>query len=178
MVAKLQEKARRIRMVILDVDGVLSDGTINVSGSGELYKAFFVRDGLGIKMLQKAGIPVGIITGRSSDIVARRAEELGITDLAQGQRFKTNAWEAMLARHGLENEEVAYMGDDVPDLPLLMQAGLSATPADGIADLDDLVDFRSRFPGGRGAVRELAELILRAQDRWDDLIRQTYVEGK
>ena len=102
MVAKLQEKARRIRMVILDVDGVLSDGTINVSGSGELYKAFFVRDGLGIKMLQKAGIPVGIITGRSSDIVARRAEELGITDLAQGQRFKTNAWEVMLARHGLE----------------------------------------------------------------------------
>lgn len=178
MVAKLQEKARRIRMVILDVDGVLSDGTINVSGSGELYKAFFVRDGLGIKMLQKAGIPVGIITGRSSDIVARRAEELGITDLAQGQRFKTNAWEAMLALHGLENEEVAYMGDDVPDLPLLMRAGLSATPADGIADLDDLVDFRSRFLGGRGAVRELAELILRAQDRWDDLIRQTYVEGK
>ena len=136
MVAKLQEKARRIRMVILDVDGVLSDGTINVSGSGELYKAFFVRDGLGIKMLQKAGIPVGIITGRTSDIVARRAEELGITDLAQGQRFKTNAWEAMLARRGLENEEVAYMGDDVPDLPLLMRAGLSATPADGIADLD------------------------------------------
>lgn len=178
MVAKLQEKARRIRMVILDVDGVLSDGTINVSGSGELYKAFFVRDGLGIKMLQKAGIPVGIITGRSSDIVARRAEELGITDLAQGQRFKTHAWEAMLARRGLENEEVAYMGDDVPDLPLLMRAGLSATPADGIADLDGLVDFRSHFPGGRGAVRELAELILRAQDRWDDLIRQTYVEGK
>lgn len=178
MVAQLQEKARRIRMVILDVDGVLSDGTINVSGAGELYKTFFVRDGLGIKMLQKAGIPVGIITGRSSDIVARRAEELGITDLAQGQRFKTNAWEAMLARHGLANDEVAYMGDDVPDLPLLMRAGLSATPADGIAVLDALVDFRSRFPGGRGAVRELAELILRAQGRWDDLIRQTYVEGK
>lgn len=178
MMAKLQEKACRIRMVILDVDGVLSDGTINVSGSGELHKAFFVRDGLGIKMLQKAGIPVGIITGRSSDIVARRVEELGITDLAQGQRFKTNAWEAMLARHGLANEEVAYMGDDVPDLPLLMRAGLAATPADGIADLDGLIDFRSRFPGGRGAVRELAELILRAQNRWDDLIRQTYVEGK
>ena len=174
----VEDKAKKIKLVVLDVDGVLTDGQIVTGSQGELCKHFDVKDGLGIKMLQKAGIPVGIITGRSSDIVARRAEELGITDLAQGQRFKTNAWEAMLARHGLENEEVAYMGDDVPDLPLLMRAGLSATPADGIADLDDLVDFRSRFPGGRGAVRELAELILRAQDRWDDLIRQTYVEGK
>ena len=175
MVAKLQEKARRIRMVILDVDGVLSDGTINVSGSGELYKAFFVRDGLGIKMLQKAGIPVGIITGRSSDIVARRAEELGITDLAQGQRFKTNAWEAMLALHGLENEEVAYMGDDLPDLPAMRMVGLAARPADGHAALEPYVHWTAPHAGGHGAVRDFAELILTAQHQWQRLLESNYL---
>lgn len=176
--ATLTEKARRIRMVILDIDGVLSDGAIHIGSEGELFKAFYVRDGLGIKMLQKAGIPVGIITGRSSEIVARRAEELGITDLAQGQRFKMNAWEAMLREHGLQEDEVAYMGDDVPDLPLLMRAGLAATPADGIEELDAIVDWRARHPGGRGAVRELSELILRSRGLWDELIQRTYVEGK
>lgn len=173
----LQEKARRIRMVILDIDGVLSDGTINISSTGELYKSFYVRDGLGIKMLQRAGLRVGIITGRTSDIVARRAEELGITDLAQGQRFKTHAWEAMLSAYDLRDDEVAYMGDDVPDLPLLMRAGLAATPADGIEDLDKIVHWRSHYTGGHGAVREFAELILRAQGHWDALIHRTYVEG-
>lgn len=178
MVAKLQEKARRIRMVILDVDGVLSDGTINVSGSGELYKAFFVRDGLGIKMLQKAGIPRrhhhgALVRHRGAPRRGTRHHGPRPGAALQNERLGSHARPPRpRKRRG------RLHGRRRPRPAASHASGLSATPADGIADLDDLVDFRSRFPGGRGAVRELAELILRAQDRWDDLIRQTYVEGK
>lgn len=174
----LEDRARAVRLVVLDVDGVLTDGRINIAADGEIFKSFFVRDGLGIKMLQKTGIEVAILTGRTSAIVAERARELGITRVLQGQRFKTPAYEALLTELGLSDRETAYMGDDVPDLPLLMRAGLPATPADGIEDLDGIVAFRAAHPGGAGAVRELAELILRAQGRWDDLVRAVYVEGR
>ncbi len=174
----LIHRAQKIRLVLLDVDGVLSDGTINISGEGEAYKSFYVRDGLGIQMLQKAGIPVGIITGRTSRIVAERARELGIRHIAQGQGFKVPAWEAKLAELHLTPEEAAYMGDDVPDLPLLKRAGLAATPSDGNPCLDGIVHWRAPARGGRGAVRALAELILKSQGRWDGLVRETFEEGR
>ena len=166
----VNERAARIRMVVLDIDGVMSDGTINVSGTGELYKSFYVRDGLGIK--------IAIITGRTSAIVAERMRELGVTRIAQGQRFKTTAYEALLEETGLTDEQVAYMGDDVPDLPLLMRVGLSTTPADGNPEVLNYTHWQSRFPGGRGAVRELSELILKSQGAWDTLVHNTYVLGK
>lgn len=174
----VNERAARIKMVVLDIDGVMSDGTINVSGTGELYKSFYVRDGLGIKMLQKHGIEIAIITGRTSAIVAERMKELGVTRIAQGQRFKTTAYEALLEETGLTDEQVAYMGDDVPDLPLLMRVGLSTTPADGNPEVLNYTHWQSRHPGGRGAVRELSELILKSQNAWDKLVHNTYVLGK
>ena len=164
----VNERAARIRMVVLDIDGVMSDGTINVSGTGELYKSFYVRDGL----------EIAIITGRTSAIVAERMRELGVTRIAQGQRFKTTAYEALLEETGLTDEQVAYMGDDVPDLPLLMRVGLSTTPADGNPEVLNYTHWQSRFPGGRGAVRELSELILKSQGAWDTLVHNTYVLGK
>ena len=166
----VNERAARIRMVVLDIDGVMSDGTINVSGTGELYKSFYVRDGLGIE--------IAIITGRTSAIVAERMRELGVTRIAQDQRFKTTAYEALLEETGLTDEQVAYMGDDVPDLPLLMRVGLSTTPADGNPEVLNYTHWQSRFPGGRGAVRELSELILKSQGAWDTLVHNTYVLGK
>ena len=107
-----------------------------------------------------------------------RMRELGVTRIAQGQRFKTTAYEALLEETGLTDEQVAYMGDDVPDLPLLMRVGLSTTPADGNPEVLNYTHWQSRFPGGRGAVRELSELILKSQGAWDTLVHNTYVLGK
>ena len=107
----LEERARRIRLLVLDVDGVLTDGSINISGNGELFKSFNVRDGLGIRLLQKIGVEVAILTGRTSTIVAERARELGIEHVLQGQRYKVPAYEDLLARLGISDNEVAYMGD-------------------------------------------------------------------
>ena len=160
------------------MDGVLTDGQIVTGSQGELCKHFDVKDGLGIKMLQKHGIEIAIITGRTSAIVAERMRELGVTRIAQGQRFKTTAYEALLEETGLTDEQVAYMGDDVPDLPLLMRVGLSTTPADGNPEVLNYTHWQSRFPGGRGAVRELSELILKSQGAWDTLVHNTYVLGK
>ena len=176
MLTNTQIKA--IQMVVLDVDGVLTDGTINTAADGELFKTFSVRDGLGIQMLRRAGIEVAIITGRTSDILSTRMKELGVTRLYQGQRFKTTAYEDLLRQTGLSDKQVAYMGDDVPDLPLLMRVGLPTTPADGNPDLNPYIAWRSSVDGGRGAVRELAELILKTRGVWDRLVHETFVLGK
>lgn len=172
----LEERARRIRLLVLDVDGVLTDGSINISGNGELFKSFNVRDGLGIRLLQKIGVEVAILTGRTSTIVAERARELGIEHVLQGQRYKVPAYEDLLARLSISDNEVAYMGDDLPDAPLLSRAGLAATPADGNPELD--VDWRAPAPGGHGAVRALAELIVKSRGGWDALVRDVFYEGR
>ena len=172
----LQQRLAAIRLVALDVDGVLTDGGIQIGREGELFKRFNVRDGLGIKMLQAAGIEVAIITGRRSTIVEQRCAELGISRVTQGARIKIPAWDRLLEETGLTAVQVAYMGDDVPDLPLLQRAGLAATPADGSVDLDGIVHWRASRNGGHGAVRELAELILKSRGLWDTLVRHTYCE--
>ena len=174
----LTQRARNVRLVILDVDGVLTDGSIWTGENGELVKRFFTRDGLGIKMLQAAGIPVAILTGRVSAQTAARCRELGITSVAQGKRFKTDAFRALLSEHHVSADETAYMGDDVPDIPVLRAAGLSAIPADASAEVRPLAHFVSDFTGGNGAVRSLAELILKAQGKWDALIFDHYVREK
>ena len=136
-------RARRIRLVVLDVDGVLPDGSIWTGADGELVKRFYTRDGLGIKMLQSTGIPVAILTGRLSAQTAARAAELGITLVKQGKQFKTDAFRELIAEVGVTPEETAYMGDDVPDIPVLKTAGLAAVPADASDEVKPLAHWQS-----------------------------------
>ncbi len=178
MTLSIQERAARIRLVVLDVDGVLTDGSIWTGENGESVKRFFTRDGLGIKMLQAAGIPVAILTGRNSKQTAARAKELGIESVMQGKLFKTDAWHEILNAHGVTEEECAYMGDDVPDLPVLMATGLATAPADAVDEIRTRVHWVSDKKGGNGAVRSLAELILKSQGKWDDLVQKRYVRGE
>ncbi len=174
----LRQAAAGVRLVVLDVDGVLTDGSIWTGAAGESVKRFYARDGLGIKMLQAAGIAVAILTGRVSEQTAARARELGITSVAQGRQFKTDSFRELLAAHGCSAHECAYMGDDVPDLPVLKMAGLSAAPADAARDILGVVDWVAPERGGNGAVRSLAEFILRAQGKWDALVEKRYVNGE
>jgi len=166
----LARRAARVRLVALDVDGVLTDGRLYFGPQGEALKAFDVRDGYGIRLLQEAGIEVAIITGRSSPIVDARARDLGITRVLQGQRDKRSSLAAMLADTGVRALECAYMGDDWPDLGALDSAGLAATVADAPPDVRRRVHWVAPSPGGRGAVRDLARLVLRAQGRLDGLL--------
>ncbi|MEE4191257.1 MAG: HAD-IIIA family hydrolase [Halieaceae bacterium] len=162
------EKARHIRLLALDVDGVLSDGRLYYGNAGEELKAFYTPDGLGIKLLQAAGIEVIIITGRRSSIVERRAAELGIKRIVQGRDDKLDALKEMLAGTDLALEQVAYMGDDLPDLGAIQAAGLGMTVAGGDEFVASHADWRSQHRGGRGAVREACEFILDAQDRLEE----------
>lgn len=171
----LLSAAQKIRLVVLDVDGVLTDGSIWTGPDGELVKRFYTRDGLGIILLQKAGIPVAILTGRISKQTAMRAAELGIKAVRQGKTFKGDDFLAIAKEFGVSLEEVAYMGDDVPDMAPLKLAGLPACPSDADPSVLPLAKFVSPASGGQGAVRSLAELILRAQGKWDDLINRYYL---
>jgi 3-deoxy-D-manno-octulosonate 8-phosphate phosphatase (KDO 8-P phosphatase) len=159
------EKARQVKLLALDVDGVLSDGRLLYANSGEETKAFCTADGLGIKLLQSEGVQVAIITGRSSDIVSRRARELGIAHLVQGRDDKLTALQELLRELDLTLSATAYMGDDLPDLAAIQACALGMTVADGCEFVASHADWRSQRPGGRGAVREACEFILRAQDK-------------
>lgn len=178
MTLTIEERAQKIRLVVLDVDGVLTDGSIWTGENGEAVKRFFTRDGLGIKMLQAAGIPVAILTGRNSKQTAARAKELGIESVAQGKLFKTDAFHELLKAHGMTADECAYMGDDVPDIPVLRACGLATAPADAMPEIAAMVHWVSPKNGGNGAVRSLAELILKAQGKWDALVDARYVRGE
>jgi len=172
----MSEKLKAIKMLLLDVDGVLTDGQIIISDSGAETKAFDVRDGHGLKLLQRAGIEVGIITGRSSQVVAHRMRELGIELVYQGAKNKLEPFQKILEQFRLTPQQVAYVGDDIVDLPVLRRAGWSATVADACPDLFDLVDFVSSKPGGRGAVREVCEMLLKAQGHWSVLTQRYFAE--
>jgi len=164
-------RASHVRLVALDVDGVLTDGRLYFGARGEALKAFDVRDGLGIRLLQQAGVAVAIVTGRSSAIVTARARELGIAHVLQGQADKGAALRALLEREGLQARQCAYMGDDWPDLAALALAGLAATVADAPAEVRRRVHWVAPSPGGRGAVRDLATLLLKAQGHYAGLLR-------
>ncbi len=164
------EKARDIRMVIFDVDGVLTDGSLFVGDDGQEYKAFNSKDGHGMRMLQEAGVEIAILTGRTSNVVRLRMEELGIERVMQGHRAKLPAFEALLTDCGLAPEQIAYVGDDVVDLPVMTRVGLAI----GVADAHPLVKRHAHWltasPGGRGAAREVCELILEARGELDALL--------
>jgi len=170
----MEEKLAAIKLLLLDVDGVLTDGRIIYDNEGNEVKAFDVKDGHGLKMLQRAGIKVGIITGRSSAVVQRRASELGIDVLFQGALSKLGPYQQILKEFNLTDEEVAYVGDDLVDLPILRRVGFSATVADAVPDVLPLVDYVARREGGRGAVREICDMLLRAQGHWDQLTQRYF----
>ena len=170
--ADVRDRARRVRVLGLDIDGVMTDGGLYFGADGEHHKRFNVQDGFGLKLLMAAGITIVVITGRSSTIVARRAADLGITDVFQGVPDKRACLGAFLAGKGLSWREAAYMGDDWPDLGVLRQAGLALAPANADAAVLAHVHWRSPRGGGQGAVRDAAELLLRAQDRYDALLAE------
>ena len=156
----LLEKAAKIKLVILDVDGVLTDGKVTYTSEGEELKSFNIKDGLGIKLLQKASIKVGIITGRNSPMVARRASELSIDPIVQGREDKAEAMKAVAETCELTYEQIAYMGDDLPDLGALRLAGLAFAPADAHAEVLAVTDWTATRGGGQGAVREMCDHLL------------------
>jgi 3-deoxy-D-manno-octulosonate 8-phosphate phosphatase (KDO 8-P phosphatase) len=165
----LKKKARRIRLLLLDVDGVLTDGRLYYDDRGREWKAFHVQDGLGIRWLLEAGIQVGLLSGRTSKAVEKRAAELKVSFWAQGVAAKDRWLLETLPVLGLTAEEVAFVGDDFPDLPLFGRVGLSVTVKDGHPYLQKRADYVTRARGGDKAVREVAELLLKAQGKWTAL---------
>jgi 3-deoxy-D-manno-octulosonate 8-phosphate phosphatase (KDO 8-P phosphatase) len=164
---KIIEKAKKIKLLILDVDGVMTDGSIILDNKGNELKRFHVRDGHGIKMLTKAGITVGIITGRKSKVVELRAKELGINEVYQRVFKKSQVYNQLLKKYNCTDENVAFMGDDVVDQELLKRAGLSAVPADAEEEAKKWADIVTTKEGGRGAVREFIDLILKSSGMWE-----------
>jgi 3-deoxy-D-manno-octulosonate 8-phosphate phosphatase (KDO 8-P phosphatase) len=156
-------KLKRIKLLLLDVDGVMTDGGIYYSNTGDEFKKFNIQDGYGILYLQRTGVKIGIITGRTSAIVTRRAAELGITDVYQNLENKLEAYESIKAKWGLSDSDIAYIGDDVFDLPVLERVGFSAAPSDAVPEVKKRVQYICKRTGGNGAVREVIDLIIRHQ---------------
>ena len=166
----LAARAARVRLVLLDVDGVLTDGGVELNGDGTESKRFFIRDGIAMVWAQRAGLTVGILSARSSPSTHQRAAQLGITLVYQGVSSKLHTYDQIVGDIGLDDEQVAYMGDDVVDLGVLARVGLAAAPADAVAEVRDVVHMLAQAPAGRGAVREFLELILKAQGRWAGIV--------
>jgi 3-deoxy-D-manno-octulosonate 8-phosphate phosphatase (KDO 8-P phosphatase) len=168
----LRQRLARIQLLLLDVDGVLTDGGVTWTNDGVEQKKFSIRDGLGIRLWQQAGGRTGIVTGRSSHVVQLRAEELGIAIVRQGVVDKLEAATAILAEQGFAWEQVAFVGDDLPDLPVVMRCGLGVAVADACPELIAAAAVVTRQPGGRGAVREVIESLLHARGSWDAIVRR------
>lgn len=166
---KLNEKARAVRLLVLDVDGVMTDGKIIMDDKGCETKNFNVKDGHGIKILMRYGIDVVLLTGRRSGVVEHRAKDLGIGEVHQGIHNKLEISDEILEKRFLKYENLAYIGDDIVDIPLLKKAGFSVAVADATAEVKKCVDYITNKIGGHGAVREVCELILKAQDKWKDV---------
>ena len=169
--AEIQQRAARIKLLLMDCDGVLTDGRIWILENGEDQKAFHTRDGLGIELLHRSGLRSGIISGRISSALERRAQSLGVSFVWQGREDKRQAFADTLAQAGVSSEEVAFAGDDLTDLPLMRLSGLAVAVADGAAEVKAHAHYVTHAKGGRGAVREIVELILKAQGRWDEVIK-------
>lgn len=167
MTLELQTRIARIKLLLLDVDGVLTDGRLFFNNQGDEYKAFNTLDGHGIKMLQKSGVKVGIITGRTSDLVARRARDLGIGILVQGREDKWDALQEILREHPFSLDEIAFMGDDWPDLAVMVRVGLSLCVANAHPAVVERSHWQSIQRGGEGAVRSACDLLMQTQGTYD-----------
>ena len=161
----LRSKAKKIKLLLLDVDGVLTDGRIILDNQGNELKAFHVRDGHGIKLAQRAGIVIGIITGRKAEVVSVRARELGIGEVHQGALEKIGVYEALLEKYGLRDDEAAFIGDDIVDVGILKRVGFAVTVADCDPAVKPYADMITQAKGGRGAVREVINLLLASQGK-------------
>ncbi|MBW7470530.1 KdsC family phosphatase [Marinobacter sp. F4218] len=166
----LLEKAARIRLIALDVDGIMSDGKLYFSASGDELKAFNILDGLGLKQLMAADITVAVITGRQSPLTEKRMRDLGIPHLIQGREDKRTALEELVSTMNVPPEAIAYMGDDLPDLPAIRFAGLGITVPNGYWLVREHADYCTQAAGGNGAVREACDLLLTAQDKLDNAL--------
>ncbi|MED7819574.1 MULTISPECIES: KdsC family phosphatase [unclassified Francisella] len=166
-------KLEDIKLLVLDVDGVLTDGKIIISNDGNEYKNFNVKDGLGIVLLQKLGLKIAVITGKSSRIVEDRLISLGLDpeDIFQGQKNKLKAYELLKEKYNLKNENIAYIGDDLPDINLMNKVGISAAPADSLDIVKDYADYVCHKKGGDGAVREFCEYLIKYLGLYDKVIK-------
>lgn len=169
MKRNIKEKLKKIKLLILDVDGVMTDGRIIMDSEGRELKNFAVRDGHGIKMIQRYGIKVAILTGRKSKVVEHRAKDLEIKDVYQKAFNKKEVFEKILQKHKLSNKEIAFMGDDIVDIPVLKIVGFSASVANALDIVKRQVDYITKNNGGHGAVREVCEMILQAQGKWPEI---------
>ena len=174
----LTASLQKIKLLALDVDGVLTDGSIYISPAGEVFKGFNAKDGMGISCALRSGLQIAVITGRQSPIVERRCEELGITLLQQGVKDKRLALQQMAQELGLVREEIAYMGDDLNDIPAFKASGLNLVPADAAIEVMAVADIITKASGGRGAVREAITMILAAQDNWNVIVNSYLNAGQ
>ena len=174
----IAEQAARVRLILFDVDGVLTDGKLLVHADGSESKTFDIKDGTGIVWAQRLGLTVGLLSARSSVATAQRAAQLGITLVHQGVQSKLETYNQIADSLMLDDADVAYMGDDILDLPVLARVGLATAPADASPDVRSRVHWVSQAKGGDGAARELIELILRAQNRWDSVIATYLVQNQ
>jgi 3-deoxy-D-manno-octulosonate 8-phosphate phosphatase (KDO 8-P phosphatase) len=170
--AEIERRAARIKLLLMDCDGVLTDGRIELIGDDDEQKSFHTRDGHGLVLLHRAGLSSGIISGRTSRAVSRRARDLGITYLRQGALDKIKDYEELLAEAEVEESEVAFIGDDVTDIPLMERAELAVAVSDAVRETREAAHYVTQLPGGYGAVREVTEIILKSQGRWDDLMKR------
>jgi 3-deoxy-D-manno-octulosonate 8-phosphate phosphatase (KDO 8-P phosphatase) len=161
---------QKIKLILLDVDGVLTDGRVGLLPGGDEIKFFSIYDGLAIRLAQSVGIDVAFISGRKSEEVAARARELDVETVVQGSRDKVKDFEKILEKKGLVPEEVAYIGDDLPDIPLLQRVGFSAAPQNSAEPVKYYVHYVTRANGGDGAVREVIDLLLKTSGKWDEII--------
>lgn len=174
----LKERLRGIRLLALDVDGVLTNGCINIGNQNEAFKSFYAQDGLGISLAVRHGIKVVIVTGRVSMIVHNRARELDLTEVLDGVRDKGQAMDHLVSKFKLKPEEIAFMGDDLNDLPALVKAGLAAAPADAAPEVRQRCQYVAPRCGGRGAVRDLVEEIFKARGLWDKVVSEYLTAGQ
>jgi 3-deoxy-D-manno-octulosonate 8-phosphate phosphatase (KDO 8-P phosphatase) len=169
-----RERAQKIKLIILDVDGVQTDGGLYMGLEGETLRRFDIRDGTGISIAIEAGLRVAFMSGKSSPAIRRRAAELGVEDVFEDLRDKNEAYEALKTRYGLLDEEVAYVADDIIDLPVLQRVGLAIAVGDAVEEVQRVAHRVTVRPGGRGAVREVVEYILRAQGKWEEILKTRY----
>lgn len=168
-------RAKKIRLVLFDVDGVLTDGRLFFSDNGEEGKSFHARDGLGLNLLQQSGVAVGIITARQSSLVSHRARDLNIKHLFQGRKEKFPAYRELCEELGLNSDEVAFVGDDVVDLPIMLDVGLAVTVPQGHKLVKDKAHWTTPNEGGNGAARDVCELIMHSQDTYDKVMQQFFI---
>lgn len=170
--ASIERRAQHIKLLLMDCDGVLTDGRLWLLENGDEHKSFNTHDGLGLALFHRAGLKSGIISGRKSQALERRARELGVEFVRQGNVQKTAAFREILSEAGVSEHEVAFIGDDLPDIPLMKRSEFAIAVADAVAETQLAAHYVTQARGGRGAVREVVEIILKTQGRWNDLVEE------